>query len=94
MSADLYTAWLAAGDWVAANWPNLAIAAGLAAFAWWSIRRGLRDRHHLPPAPDNLAPVDDELLIRCRRIARQPLVNPELVRPAYRYHRQKGDETP
>ena len=57
MNADLHAAWLTAGDnlqpighWLASNWPNLTIAAALAAFAWWSIRRGLHNpaRHHIP----------------------------------------------
>lgn len=53
MNADVYGAWLTAGnnlhqavEWAAANFPNLAVAAVLAVFAAWCIRRALRNASH------------------------------------------------
>ena len=50
MTPDLYGTWLEAGDnlqpigdWIVRNWPNLAVALALIAFAVWAIRWGLRD---------------------------------------------------
>ena len=50
MNPDVYAAWQTAGDnlqqadaWLAANWINVAVAAALAAFAWWSIARAIND---------------------------------------------------
>jgi hypothetical protein len=50
VSADLYAAWLTAGDrlqpvgaWIVGNWPWLAPVAAAAVFAAWAIRRCLRD---------------------------------------------------
>jgi hypothetical protein len=50
VSADVYAAWLTAGDrlqpagdWLAGNWHWLAPVAAAAMFAAWAIRRCLRD---------------------------------------------------
>ena len=50
MSPEVYAALQTAGDnlrpvdaWLAANWPNVAAAAGLAVFAWWCIARAISD---------------------------------------------------
>lgn len=42
MTPEVRQAWLNAGDWVVANWPNVAVAAALGIFAAWSIGRALR----------------------------------------------------
>lgn len=67
LAPEVRQAWLTAGDWVVANWPNLAIAAVLSAFAWWSIRRASRrvDQilHTDPPAIDAKWGIDDGLLL-------------------------------
>lgn len=67
MTPEVRQAWLNAGDWVVANWPNLAIAAGLLAFAWWSIRRAARKvdqiLHTDPPAIDTQPGTDTDLLL-------------------------------
>lgn len=96
MSADLYAAWLTAGNtlqpvghWLADNWINLAIAASLAAVAGRILRWAIRHRHHLPAAPDNVPPVDMDALIACRRIARQPLNDPDSSRRSMRYQREQ-----
>jgi len=58
----------------------------------------LRERRELrrtPAAADNLPPVDDELLITCRRIDRQPLADPDDTRRAINYLRdQQRKEKP
>lgn len=96
MTSDLYAAWLTAGNhlqpygnWIAVNWPNLAIALGIGAFGGWCIRRALRDRHHLPAAPDNLPPIDDDALITCRRIDRLGVRDPHIHRLANDHLRRK-----
>lgn len=86
--------------------PGLILASSLAV-AWrtsrWACRRALqlcdwaRERRQLrttPAAFDNQPPADHQLLADCRRIARQPLASPDISRAAYRYLREKGDETP
>lgn len=98
MTPDLYAAWLTLGDrlqpaghWLAATWPNLAIATALGAFAWWSIRRGLRDPHHdrIPAAPDNQPPTDTDALIECRRIDRLGVRDPDIHRTVNNHLRDK-----
>lgn len=58
----------------------------------------LRERRALrrtPAAPDNVPPADDDLLITCRRIDRQPIADPDISRRAINYLRdQAGEETP
>jgi hypothetical protein len=86
--------------------PGIILASGLVV-AWrvsrWICRRGYqlcdwaRQRRELrstPAAFDNQQPQDDDLLAACRRIAREPLASPDISRNAYRYLREKGDETP
>jgi hypothetical protein len=86
--------------------PGIILASGLVV-AWrvsrWICRRGLqacdwarqrRQLRHAPAAFDNQPPADDELLVECRRIAREPLASPDISRAAYRYLREKGDDTP
>lgn len=75
MSPEVRHAWLTAGDWVVANWPNLAIAAGLLVFAAWAIRRSiqaLRGADRIvadailrtdPPAIDTQPGTDSDLLL-------------------------------
>ncbi|MFI6560344.1 hypothetical protein [Streptomyces sp. NPDC050534] len=55
---DVYAAWLTAGNnlqpvgaWLGNNWPNVAIAAGLLAFAVWSINRAISDDDTRPYDP-------------------------------------------
>jgi len=73
MTPEVRHAWLTAGDWVVANWPNLATAAVLSAFAWWSIRRAVRQvdqiLHTNPPAIDSQPGTDTDLLLDCIAIA-------------------------
>lgn len=55
----------------------------------------IRDRRELrrtPAAPDNVPPVDDELLIRCRAIDREPLADPDVSRHAINYLRDNAGE--
>lgn len=54
--------------------------------------RGRRELRRTPAAPDNLPPVDDELLIACRRIDRQPLADPDDARRAINYLRDNAGE--
>jgi len=81
VSPEVRHAWLTAGDWVVANWPNLAIAAGLLVFAAWAIRRSihaLRGADRIvadailrtdPPAIDTQPGTDTDLLLDCIAIA-------------------------
>lgn len=53
MNADLYAAWLTAGNnlqpvgaWIGANWTWLLPAVAAAAFACWSIPRAIRRANH------------------------------------------------
>jgi hypothetical protein len=39
-----------------------------------------RERHRLPAAPDNQAGIDAQALWTCRRIAREPLADPNATR--------------
>jgi hypothetical protein len=86
--------------------PGIILGSGLVV-AWrvsrWACRRGFelcdwaRERRQLrstPAAFDNQPPQSDDLLAACRRIAREPLASPDISRNAYRYLREKGDETP
>lgn len=41
MNPDLYDAWRTAGNWVAANWPWLALAVGIA-LGIWAVGRAVR----------------------------------------------------
>lgn len=67
LAPEVRQAWLTAGDWVVANWPNLAIAAALAAFAWWSLRRAARKvdqiLHTDPPERDPKWGSNTDLLL-------------------------------
>jgi hypothetical protein len=85
--------------------PGLILGSGLVV-AWrtsrWICRRALqacdwarlrRELRRTPAAFDNQPPADDNLLAACRRIAREPLASPDISRNAYRYLREKGDET-
>jgi hypothetical protein len=73
VTPEVRQAWLNAGDWVVANWPNLAVAAALGIFAWWSIRRAARQvdqiLHTDPPAIDTQPGTDNDLLLDCIAIA-------------------------
>lgn len=62
------------------------------AFRCWDRLVERRQLRHTPAAFDNQPPVDDDTLATCRRIARQPLTDPDISRTAHRYLRQKGDE--
>lgn len=97
MTADLYAAWLTAGNnlqpigaWLGGHWIWLVASASAAATAWWAVRRWIR---HCPAAADNVPPVDDELLTECRRISRQRwVVDSEKQRQANDYLRDKGED--
>lgn len=87
--------------------PGLILASSLVT-GWWTCRwicrrafhiydwaRERRDLRSTPAAFDNQPPVDDELLIACRRIDRQPPTDPDDARRAINYLRdQAGEETP
>jgi hypothetical protein len=103
VSADLYAAWLTAGNnlqpavgWLAANWINLAIAVSIGSLGFSIIRWSLRDTRRPPAAPDNVPPIDDDLLIACRRIHRLEVRDPETPRLVNDYLRQKQrkEDTP
>lgn len=98
MTPNLYGAWLTAGDnlqpygaWLAHNWPNLAIAASIAYLGYRIIRWSLRDTRHLPAAPDNIQPTDEDALIECRRIHRLEVRDPETPRRVWTHLRDKGE---
>lgn len=61
------------------------------AYDWARERRQLRAT---PAAFDNQPPQDDDALVECQRIAREPERDPGPQRAANRYLRKKGDETP
>jgi hypothetical protein len=96
VNPEVYAALQTAGDnlqpvthWVAANWINLAIAASFLAVGIQIIRWVIRNRRHVPAAPDNVPPVDVDDLIICRRIDRQPLTDPDISRRSMRYQREQ-----
>lgn len=70
------------------------IAATFLTFGLWAIRHNLRKALHLPAAPDNQPPTDDDLLITCRRIAREPLADPDKTRRLINYLRdtERGEQ--
>ena len=99
MNPEVYAALQTAGDnlqpvgaWLAANWINLAIAASFLAVGIQITRWAIRDRRRTPAAPDNVPPVDDELLIQCRAIGREPLADPDVSRHAINYLRDNAGE--
>lgn len=85
MTVDVYAAWLTAGetlrpygDWIIANWPWLAVAAGALLAVWavaWSCRDDYRSRNDRQQAlmrahlgrPEPATPgTDNDLLLDCR----------------------------
>lgn len=45
MTPEQIDTWTDAGSWVAANWPNLAVAVSLAVVAWRILRWAARPEH-------------------------------------------------
>ena len=77
MTVDLYGAWLAAGnnlqpvgDWLIGHWIGLGVAAVAAGFAWWALRRELRDANErvtaiLADQPQQQPGTDAGLYLDC-----------------------------
>ena len=90
---DLYGPGLLAASCLYTGWKTSRWACRTVLRGWDRLqeRRALR---RLPAAPDNQPPTDIDALAECRRIARQPITNPDDWRRADQYLRQKGDDTP
>lgn len=78
-------------DW----WPALTGLAITAAGTWLAFRCArFLGQHDMPAAPDNQPGTDADDLWTCRRIAAEPLADPDHTRRLINYRRDTGEEKP